>query len=282
MKKPNWLNKRVNLTACRKVKELLRSCNLHTVCEESLCPNITECFSKNVATFMILGNICTRQCSFCGVEKGVPKIVQEEEPYYIQQAVKILGLRYVVITSPTRDDLPDQGASQFVRTVDAIKELDQSILVELLIPDLSGEEELIRLVALSCADVVAHNLETVPSLYQTVRKGADYKRSLFVLQKLKEFNPNLYTKSSLMLGLGEEDQDLVKVWHDLRRSGCSFLTLGQYLAPTINHYPVKEYISPEKFDFLKQQALQSGFLEVKSAPYVRSSYRAEEFFHRVI
>jgi lipoic acid synthetase len=274
MKKPHWLNKKVDISACHNLKSALKKLKLHTVCQEALCPNISECFSSGVATFMILGDICTRACTFCGVEKGKPALVDPCEPKRVKEAVEGLGLDYVVITSPTRDDLFDGGASMFAATVKQIKSINAKKKVEILIPDFLGKHKSIEIAAQCGAWVIAHNLETVPSLYPKVRKGADYNRSLKVLKLVKEANKGIFTKSGLMLGLGEGDQEVVQVLQDLRGVGCDFLTLGQYLPPSLAHYSIKEYVLPDKFLFFKNHALKLGFLGVKSAPYVRSSYMA--------
>ena len=277
MLKPSWLDKKLNLNSCRSLKEMLRDTGLHTVCEEALCPNISECFAKKTATFMILGDACTRECAFCGVAKAKPKIPDKDEPRRLKEAVKKLGLEYVVITSPTRDDLLLGGAEVFCETVKEVLSIGRHIQVEILIPDFYGNPLSLRKVALCGAKVIAHNLETVPSLYIQVRKGADYSRSLEVLRLIKELNSKVFTKSGLMLGLGEQKEEIVQVMRDLRKVACDFLTLGQYLPPSLTHYPLKEYISPEKFAYFKITALKLGFKGVKSSPYVRSSYLAHSF-----
>ncbi|MDD3295993.1 MAG: lipoyl synthase [Candidatus Omnitrophica bacterium] len=274
--KPVWLSKKVSLQTCRKVKELLRGLSLHTVCEESLCPNISECFSKKTATFMILGDICTRGCRYCGVRKGVPVVVDKDEPIRVKEAVKKLGLNYVVLTSPTRDDLPDGGASIFCRTIREIMSLGSGYRVEVLIPDFLGNKDSLEAVAGSGAAVIAHNMETVPSLYIKVRKGASYSRSLKVLSLLKEISPEVKTKSGLMLGLGETKQEVIDVMKDLTSVRCDFITLGQYLPPSLNHYPLKKYIKPEEFLSFENDAVKLGFKGVKSSPYTRSSYMAKD------
>ncbi len=277
-KKPQWLNKKVSLYSCHKLKRLLRDLNLHTVCEESLCPNISECFNSKIATFMILGDICTRDCRFCAIKKGKPKEVDYQEPIRVKKAVELLGLDYVVITSPSRDDLEDGGASLYNQAVKEIKSLSQQKKVEILIPDFLGKKESLAKVVSSAADVIAHNLETVPSLYIEVRSQANYQRSLEVIKNIKELNKDIYTKSGLMLGLGEKESEVKQVLRDLKRVQCDFLTLGQYLPPTLKHYPIKEYLPSEKFDYFLQYALNLGFKGVKSSVYTRSSYLARSFF----
>ncbi len=274
-KKPSWLDKKINLNFDHKLKELLRGLRLHTVCEESGCPNISECFSRKVATFLILGDSCTRKCSFCGLEKQKPHRPDSDEPKRVAQAVKLLNLDYIVVTSPTRDDLADGGAGHFSETTREILKLGPKKRVELLIPDFLRKKASLEKIASSGAKIIAHNLETVPSLYKEVRPGVDYKRSLAVLAKLKQLNPKISTKSGLMLGLGEEEAELKPVFKDLRSVDCDFLTLGQYLPPSLNHYPVKSYILPETFDQLKEYALALGFRAISSGPYVRSSYLAD-------
>lgn len=277
MKKPNWLKKKINLSFCRKTKQVIRDLNLHTVCEESLCPNIAECFKSGIATFMILGDNCTRKCSFCNVGKDKPSKIDYNEPVRIKEVVKKLKLNYVIITSPTRDDLKDYGAGIFCETVKEIKSLNAKKKVEILIPDFLGNTSSIEKVANCGADVISHNIETVPSLYMVVRRGADYKRSLEVLSLIKKMNNKVYTKSGLILGLGEKKSEIINVFKGLRKAGCDFLTLGQYLPPSLGHYPVKEYLKPEKFLFLEKKAYDLGFKRVKSSPYVRSSYLAHTF-----
>ncbi|MDP2922614.1 MAG: lipoyl synthase [Candidatus Omnitrophota bacterium] len=278
MQKPQWVNKKISLSSCRQTKAILRSFNAHSVCEEALCPNITECFKAGVATFLILGNTCTRRCMFCAVSKGIPQKVDHSEVFEIKNAVKKLGLRYVVVTSPTRDDLADGGSKIFCEVVKEIKSHDKAIKVEILIPDFLGSRNSIEKAAHCGADVVSHNIETVPSLYTKVRIGADYRRSLYVLNLVKELDNDIFTKSGLMLGLGEKEEEVIEVFRDLREAQCDFLTLGQYLAPTTGHYPVKEYVSSQKFFHLANQAYGLGFRKVKSSTYTRSSYLAHTFF----
>ncbi|BBG65890.1 lopoate synthase [Hydrogenimonas sp.] len=274
--RPEWLRKKISLSELTEMRERLAEGRLHTICEEALCPNIGECFSKNQATFLILGNICTRACTFCNVTKGAPLTPDPEEPANIAATVETMGLRHVVITSPTRDDLPDGGADQFCKTVQAVKSLDDSIRVELLIPDLHEKEDALAKVAKSGAEIVGHNLETVPRLYH-IRKGAKYDRSLRVLEKLHKINPNLATKSGIMLGLGEEDEEVLKLMQELLDVGCRLLSIGQYLAPSDSHVPVVEFVRPERFDFFREEGMKMGFRYIKSSPYTRSSYMAHEY-----
>ncbi len=279
--KPYWLDKKINLEDCRRLKTTLKDLKLNTVCEASLCPNISECFSSRVATFIILGNICTRGCSFCKLTPGVPAKFDPEEPKRIKQAVKRLGLNHVVVTSPTRDDLADKGLEAYCRTTEEILSLGADKIVELLVPDFSGDQDLLGKLATCQAKIIGHNIETVPSLYIEVRKGSDYQRSLEVLRRLKKANKDILTKSGLMLGLGEKSSEVLEVIEDLSRVGCDFLTLGQYLPPSLAHFPLKSYISPDKFLYFKEFALKLGFKSVSSTPYTRSSYLAHSFLHNM-
>ena len=272
MKKPHWLDKKIDLEKNREVKTLLRGLSLNTVCESALCPNISECFGCGIATIMIMGASCTRSCAFCAVDKSRPLPLDCNEPERVKEAALKLKLNYLVITSPTRDDLPDGGAGHFSHVVSAVKELP--VKVEILVPDFLGRKRSFDIVASCMADVVAHNIETVPFLYNRVRQGADYKRSLGLLRYIKETNPDISTKSGIMLGLGETIGQVVDVMRDLRLAGTDILTIGQYLAPSVKHYPVQEYIAPEVFHLLKSEALKLGFSRVQSSPYTRSSYLA--------
>ena len=276
MKQTYNLSKRINLTDIRRIKILLRELKLSTVCEEAKCPNISECFSEDIAAFMILGDVCTRGCRFCGVKKGTPLPWDPDEPLRIKEAVRILKLKYVVITSPSRDDMEDSGAGAYANTIHAVKSLDFVKKVEALIPDLSADKSALHKITAAPIDVIAHNLETVPSLYLKIRPQADYRRSLKVLTMIKESNPRLITKSGIMLGLGEKKEEVIKVFNDLADVGCDFLSIGQYLAPSLSHYPVKEYVSPDKFSYFSKMAKNAGLKYVLSSSYVRSSYRSEE------
>ena len=265
-----------------KVQPLLRRCGVHTVCESARCPNIGECFSQGTVTFMILGDVCTRNCTFCAVSKGKLPPLDPEEPKRVAQAARELESEYVVVTSVTRDDLPDGGASQFVATIRALHELLPEGRVEVLVPDFQGDEQAIRSVAEAGPDVYGHNVETVPRLYPEVRPRADYLRSLDLLRKVKSWFPYLLTKSGLMVGLGETQQEVWQVMSDLWEAGTDLLTIGQYLRPTGDHHPVFEYVSPEVFEKYRQQALELGFRGVASAPLVRSSYHAEEMAQQLL
>ncbi len=288
---PPWIAKRLSLapsdknsgeTQVYKTRNLLRRLDLHTVCEGARCPNLWECFAESTATFMILGKICTRNCKFCSVAKGSPLPVDRKEPKRIAQAVKKLRLNHVVITSVTRDDLPDRGASQFFSTITEVRSINPDVIIEVLIPDFAGSRERINQVLEARPDIIGHNLETMPSLYRKVRPGASYERSLKLLELVKILQPDIYTKSSLMLGLGEKKQEILRVMEDLRRINCDILTMGQYLQPSSSHLEVRRFIPPGEFEEYKKIAEKMGFLFVASAPFVRSSYRASEFSNRFI
>lgn len=278
MMKPEWLNKKISLRDCAQVKNLLKDLRLHTVCEEALCPNMGECFNKRQATFIILGAICTRACRFCGVAKGQPFAPDADEPRRIVEAVQKLGLTHVVITSVTRDDLADGGASAFAETILRLRAIGREISIETLIPDFNADHKSLCILADARPDILAHNIETVPSLYKEVRPtGFSYNRSLEVLRSLKSIAPKIPLKSGLMLGLGEKKEEVFAVFDDLVAAGCQFLSIGQYLAPSNNHFPVQKYLEPEVFEEYKEAALKRGFSYVKSGPYVRSSYAAYEY-----
>jgi lipoyl synthase len=280
IKKPVWLRVRApsgeNYT---KVKQSLRSLELHTVCEEARCPNISECWGTGTATIMIMGDICTRGCRFCAVTSGKPFLLDASEPERVAKAIKEWGLRYVVITSVCRDDLEDGGAEHIAKTIKAIKLLCPKIIVESLIPDFRGNVDSIKKVVNSQPRVISHNTETVVRLSPKVRDArASYEQSLWLLKKIKDMNSMIYTKSSIMLGLGETEEEIIQTIRDLRSVGVNILTMGQYLQPTLKHLPVVEYITPEKFNWLREIAEQMGFIYVAAGPLVRSSYRAAEFF----
>ena len=275
--KPIWLNKKISLKDCSVMKQTLRRLRVETVCEQAMCPNIGECFSRQTATFLILGRNCTRSCSFCNVQKARPLPVDRDEPERVVQAIWQLGLKHVVITSVTRDDLTDGGAGIFADTVNRINRKLPGVTVELLIPDFELSLDSLKIVVACRPQIMAHNLETVPSLYKAVRQGADYLGSLGLLRIIKKIAPELKTKSGLMLGLGEKTEEVLAVMHDLRSVECDLLSIGQYLAPSQKHYPVKEYISLSVFEDYKEKAKQLGFLHIESGPYVRSSYLASEY-----
>ncbi len=283
LRKPPWI--RVRLPAGNAVAELksrLRERKLVTVCEEASCPNIHECFSKGTATFMILGEVCTRRCSFCDVAHGRPLPPDETEPLHLAQAVRDMRLRYVVITSVDRDDLRDGGAAHFARCIEEVRAHSPGIRVEILVPDFRGKgrmERALEILKAAPPDVFNHNLETVEPLYRNVRPGADYQWSLTLLQAFKRQHPDIPTKSGIMLGLGETREQIEVVLDDLRRHDVDLVTMGQYLQPTAHHHPVIKYWSPQEFDALAETAYEKGFTHVASGPLVRSSYHADEMAH---
>ncbi|MFZ5596473.1 MAG: lipoyl synthase, partial [Bacillota bacterium] len=256
--------------------------NLNTVCEGARCPNQGECYSRGTATFMILGAVCTRGCTFCAVEKGVPGRTDCDEPRRLARAVHNLRLSHVVVTSVTRGDLPDGGAGQFASVVRELHQLDSPPSVEVLTPDFMGSTVAVKTVLDSGPEVFGHNVETVPRLYRQVRPGAEYSRSLDLLAAVRRMDPSKITKSGLMLGLGETEKDVRQVLLDLLNAGVVMLTVGQYLAPSLRHYPVHRYVTPEEFEHWEKEALSMGFISVVSAPLVRSSYHAGEFYRGVI
>lgn len=279
LRKPAWL--RVNTKDMNKlgqVNRLIDTLGLNTVCKEANCPNRLECFAKKTATFMILGSICTRTCKFCNVTGGDPQTIDLDEPLKVADAVIKLELKHAVITSVTRDDLEDGGASQFAKVIRAIKEQDSSIVVEVLIPDFQGNQEALETVLKAKPDILNHNVETVSRLYDDIRPEANYIQSLEVLKRTKAFDPSIYTKSGIMVGIGESQEEVIALFKDLVDYDCDFLTVGQYLQPSDEHFQLKEYIHPDIFDMYKDEALKSGLKFVASAPLVRSSYNAQEFF----
>ena len=276
-KKPQWLRKKLVPSAQKEMEALLGEHGLHTICQEAKCPNISECYAKRNATFLILGNICTRRCTYCNVHTGIPTEVDLAEIEGVTTSVLKLGLKFVVITSPARDDLKDGGAEQFYRVTQNILKKSPDTQVEILIPDFKAKEESLQRVVDSGAVIIGHNIETVPSLYH-IRRNASYKRSLDVLKRLKELGKDkIKTKSALMVGLGETEEEMIQVFKDLLEVGCKFLSIGQYLAPSGDYEKVKEFVKPEQFDRYKKIALDLGFDFVHSTPYARSSYMAHEY-----
>ncbi|MGC2424816.1 MAG: lipoyl synthase [Nitrospirota bacterium] len=275
---PAYARKKYNIGELAAVKAKLRELGLHTVCESAKCPNIGECFKKPTATFMILGEICTRRCGFCSVKKGVTEPPNPAEADNIAVAVGKLGLKHAVITSVTRDDLPDGGAGQFEAVIAVLKREFPDLVVEVLTPDFKGDEAALRKVMEAGPHIFNHNLETVPRLYMKVRPQAIYERSLKVLRAAKNLRPDVYVKSGIMAGLGETEDEVVSVMRDLRGAGCDLLTIGQYLRPSKENLHVEEYVLPEVFERYAEAGKRMGFLSVASAPFVRSSYNAEEVF----
>lgn len=274
---PEWLRDKDPLQReMMKTRRMLRGLELNTVCQNARCPNIGECYSRDTATFMILGSSCTRNCAFCAVTHRDPKGVDLTEPNRIAQAVIRLDLKHVVITSVTRDDLPLGGARQFARVIEAVRSVQPEATVEILTPDFQLEEEAIAVILEAGPEVFNHNIETVPSLYPTVRPQADYQRSLDLLRAISSRSDDIIVKSGIMLGLGESREELREVWEDLLAAGCQILTMGQYLQPTHNNLEVEEYIHPDTFKSLKREAEEMGFARVVAGPHVRSSYLAEE------
>jgi len=281
LKKPDWI--RVTAASSARfyaIKRILREHNLHTVCEEASCPNIGECFGKGTATFMILGDLCTRRCPFCDVAHGKPQFPDADEPVNLARTIAALNLRYVVITSVDRDDLRDGGARHFADCIGWVRELSPQTRIEVLVPDFRGRLEVALDILSTCPpDIMNHNLETVPRLYKQVRPGADYRNSLKLLKDFKSRFPNIPTKSGLMLGLGESDDEILEVMRDLRDHRVAMLTLGQYLQPSSHHLPVMRYVDPELFKIFEKWALQAGFTHAACGPLVRSSYHADQQAH---
>lgn len=260
------------------MKKLLEGLSLNTICKSALCPNMGQCFSRKTAAFLILGDVCTRNCTFCAVRKGIPSPVDESEPQHLLEAVERLNLSYVVITSVTRDDLPDGGASHFAEIIRVLRGNIKDIIVEVLIPDFLGSTDALRVVVEAGPQVINHNVETVPRLYREVRPQADYSRSVKLLSTVKEMNREIITKSGLMFGLGETRNEVIGVMEDLREASCELLTIGQYLQPSPRHHPVVRFIPPEEFSEYEWIGRDMGFAEVASAPLVRSSFKAAELY----
>jgi lipoic acid synthetase len=281
MRKPEWIRMKVPDSArFQEIKQVLRENKLHTVCEEASCPNIGECFSNGTATFMILGDICTRRCPFCDVSHGKPLPPDVNEPKNLASTISQMRLRYVVITSVDRDDLMDGGAQHFVDCIRETRALSPEIKIEVLVPDFRGRlETAVEILKVSPPDVMNHNLETVPRLYKQARPGADYQNSLDLLKVFGQLHPEVPTKSGLMLGLGETDEEILEVMRDLRAHGVTMLTLGQYLQPSQHHLPVIRFVTPERFVQFEQEALAMGFTHAACGPMVRSSYHADTQAH---
>jgi len=277
--KPKWLKQRLpSGSGYEQTRRMVQCSGLHTVCQEARCPNQFECFGKGTATFMLMGENCTRNCRFCAVSHAGTTPLDPDEPARLAAAVADMGLKYTVLTSVTRDDLTDGGAEHFSQSIEAIRKLCPETLIEILIPDLQGNRAALELLCRHSPSVLNHNVETVKSLYPEVRPQAVYDRSLELLRMVKEFNPHIVTKSGLMLGLGETDEELAETMADIRDTGCDLLTLGQYLQPTTKHLTVQRYVPPQEFDRIRETALELGFAGVAAGPHVRSSYQAEELY----
>ena len=278
-RKPDWIRVRLsNSKIYNDTKQIVKNNNLHTVCVEAGCPNISECWSKKHATFMIMGDTCTRACAFCNVKTGLPNALDKNEPIRVAKATKDLNLNHVVITSVDRDDLNDGGANHFANTILEIKKLNPNTTIEILTPDFLRKGDVYKKIVDTRPDVFNHNIETVPSNYIKVRPGSRYFQSLNLLKEVKDYNDQIFTKSGLMLGLGENDDELYQVMDDLRCAKVDFLTLGQYLQPTEKHFPIKNFVTPEDFEKYKKVAYSKGFLLVSSSPMTRSSYHAGDDF----
>ncbi len=282
LKKPDWIRvKAPQSQGFMDTHALMRKNKLNTVCEEAACPNIGECWSKSHATVMIMGDTCTRACAFCNIKTGVPNALDPEEPKNLAEAVGKLGLKHVVITSVDRDDLEDGGAAHFARCIEYIRTTSPETTIEVLTPDFLRKEHAIPVVAHARPDVFNHNIETVPSLYHSIRPGARYFNSLHLLKKVKELAPGVFTKSGIMVGLGETNEEVLQVMDDLRSAEVDFMTIGQYLQPTPKHAPVARYVTPEEFDYFQRVAYTKGFLMVSASPLTRSSYHADADFAKM-
>jgi lipoic acid synthetase len=282
-RKPKWIRvKAPTSKTYGEVRSLVREKKIHTVCEEAACPNIGECWQSRHAAFMILGDTCTRACAFCNVKTGNPRgAVDSTEPQHVAESVVSMGAKHIVVTSVDRDDLPDGGADQFVQVINAVRAASPETSIEILTPDFRNKDGALEAVVAACPDVFNHNLETVPRLYPTIRPGARYFQSLSILKRAKEIDPSLFTKSGIMLGFGESEDEIKQVMDDLRVADVDFLTIGQYLQPTPKHAAVEEYVAPEVFEKYKQIALNKGFLVVASSPMTRSSYHADRDFEEL-
>jgi lipoic acid synthetase len=274
--RPPWLKTRIHCgDVFARVDNVLKKWSLNTVCQEAACPNIGECYNQRTATFLILGDVCTRNCAFCAVKKGTPRTLDSQEPERVAQAVKELGLYHVVITSVTRDDLPDGGAGCFARTIDEIRKINSGIIVEVLIPDLRGSKKALTIIRDASPHIVGHNVETVPRLYSQVRSTANYRQSLTIIKTTKD-SSLITTKSGLMVGLGEKKEEILTTMDDLRAVGCDILTIGQYLSPTKQCFPIKRYYHPQEFEEFTREGKERGFKWIEAGPLVRSSFHANE------
>ncbi|MFZ9180360.1 MAG: lipoyl synthase [Rickettsiales bacterium] len=281
-RKPDWIRvKAPTSKGYKETKALLNEKKLHTVCEEAACPNIGECWEQKHATVMILGSVCTRACSFCNIETGKPDAVNDHEPDNVGDVAKFSNLKHIVITSVDRDDLADGGALQFVKCIENVRKKSPQTTIEILTPDFLRKNGALEIVVKAKPDVFNHNIETVPSLYTSIRPGARYFHSLWLLKRVKELDPTIFTKSGLMVGLGETKEQVLQVMDDMRCADIDFLTIGQYLRPTIRHAPVDRYVHPDEFDFYQKMAYNKGFLMVSASPLTRSSYHAGEDFEKM-
>jgi len=281
-RKPEWLKSKISSAQAVQIANMLRSLGLNSVCEGASCPNMGECFKSKTVTFMILGSVCTRNCAFCAVPKGSPQNVDPDEPENVASAAKKLGLLHTVVTSVTRDDLADGGAEQFAATVQALKSALPASTVEVLIPDFKGDLACLKTVIEARPDIINHNIETVPSLYTTVRPMAFYERSLELLKRVKTHSDNIHSKTGIMVGLGETKEEVLGVMDDLLAVGCDMLTIGQYLQPSKTHLPIYEYITPAQFDEYREAGMRKGFKFIASGPLVRSSYHAAEGMEKMV
>ena len=281
-KKPYWIRTQISDTQNYfKTQKIINTKKLHTVCQEASCPNISECWSKKHATFMIMGDTCTRACSFCNVKTGKPTFLDHLEPFKIAKATNELNLKHVVITSVDRDDLDDGGANHFSKVILETRKINKETTIEVLTPDFLRKGNAYKKVVIANPDVYNHNIETVPSLYRNVRPGSRYFASVNLLKSVKKINKTIFTKSGIMLGLGETKDEILQVMDDLISASVDFLTIGQYLQPSVKHYPLKRYVHPDEFQELKERALSKGFLFVSSSPLTRSSYHADEDFYKM-
>lgn len=279
LRKPDWIRVKAPMSkGYFETKEILQNRKLYTVCEEAACPNIGECWAQKHATVMILGSVCTRACSFCNIETGKPDAVNPHEPDNVAEVAAATGLKHIVITSVDRDDLADGGAEQFVQCIEKTRVAAPNTTIEILTPDFLRKDGAIEKVVAAKPDVFNHNIETVPSLYTSIRPGARYFHSLYLLKRVKEIDPSIFTKSGLMVGLGENRDEVLQVMDDLRSADVDFITIGQYLRPTLRHAPVDRYVTPEEFEFYKKAAYNKGFLMVAASPLTRSSYHAGDDF----
>ena len=279
--KPDWIKVSIPSNKISQTKNTLKENKIVTVCEEAMCPNLSECWEKKHATVMILGDVCTRSCSFCNIKTGKPNKVDILEPARVASTVKSLGLKHVVVTSVDRDDLNDGGAQHFANTIKKIKEKSPNTTVEILTPDFRGKDSSMGIIAKTEIDVFNHNLETIKRLYKEVRPGADYRHSLKILREVKLLKPSIFTKSGIMIGLGEKFDEIRVLMDDLREQDVDFITIGQYLRPTLNHHPVIKYHNPDYFIRIQDEALNKGFKIVSSSPFTRSSYHAESDFNKL-